>query len=195
LKNLKSAPGNTPTIWIPKINLPEVLLQTGEEDEDILFKSKARIYRWKEGEWKERGTGITKILRHKSTMKIRMLMRQDKTFKIIANFLIQEDPVCQLKEHMTSDKAFFLLANDYSDEKQSIEKFVIKFQSNEIALKFKQSVLSAKDFISAVKTGKDPLYAPVYDEKPEEFINLELRKDTSSLSFSSSLEKPTEKQV
>lgn len=72
---------------IKQINLPELLVQTGEEDEDILFKSKAKIYRWKEEEWKERGSGKLKILRSRITKKIRVLMRQDRTLRIIANFL------------------------------------------------------------------------------------------------------------
>ena len=43
---------------IKQINLPELLVQTGEEDEDILFKSKAKIYRWKEEEWKDERRGM-----------------------------------------------------------------------------------------------------------------------------------------
>jgi len=54
---------------------------TGEENEDILFKSRSKLYRWRESEWKERGTGILKLLRDKTTKKIRILMRQDKTKK------------------------------------------------------------------------------------------------------------------
>lgn len=37
------------------------------------------------GEWKERGTGDMKILKHKETGKVRLLMRRDKTLKICAN--------------------------------------------------------------------------------------------------------------
>jgi Ran-binding protein 1 len=36
-------------------------------------------------EWKERGTGDVKLLQHKETKKIRVLMRRDKTHKICAN--------------------------------------------------------------------------------------------------------------
>ena len=36
-------------------------------------------------EWKERGTGEIKLLKHKETGKIRVLMRRDKTLKICAN--------------------------------------------------------------------------------------------------------------
>ncbi|MFM7855324.1 MAG: hypothetical protein ACKO96_26210, partial [Flammeovirgaceae bacterium] len=59
---------------------------------------RARLYRWRSEEWKERGTGELKLLRHKSTKKIRCILRQDKTLKPACNFLIVEDPLCLLKE-------------------------------------------------------------------------------------------------
>ena len=36
-------------------------------------------------EWKERGTGDVKLLKHKEKGTIRLLMRRDKTLKICAN--------------------------------------------------------------------------------------------------------------
>ena len=50
---------------------------------------KAKLYRFdKEGnQWKERGTGTVKLLKHKETAKVRLVMRQAKTLKICANHL------------------------------------------------------------------------------------------------------------
>lgn len=50
---------------------------------------KAKLYRFdKEGnQWKERGTGTVKLLKHKDTAKVRLVMRQAKTLKICANHL------------------------------------------------------------------------------------------------------------
>ena len=42
-----------------------------------------------EREWKERGTGELKLLRHKTHNKIRLLTRQDKTLKICANHVVE----------------------------------------------------------------------------------------------------------
>ncbi len=39
---------------------------------------------------KERGAGDLKFLENKETKKIRILMRQDKTGKVIANFYVSE---------------------------------------------------------------------------------------------------------
>ena len=51
------------------------------------FEERAKAYRFAEGEWKEKGTGTLKLLAHKETGKVRLVMRRDKTLKICANFL------------------------------------------------------------------------------------------------------------
>lgn len=50
---------------------------------------KAKLYRFdKDGnQWKERGAGTVKLLKHKKTGKVRLVMRQSKTLKICANHL------------------------------------------------------------------------------------------------------------
>ena len=88
---------------------------------------RSRLYRWRNSEWKERGTGEIKILRHKQSKKIRCVLRQDKTLKPVSNFVVAEDPLCVLKEHQGSDKMFFFTAYDCSEDPFQIEKFVLKF--------------------------------------------------------------------
>ena len=39
-------------------------VKTGEEDDQVLFMSRAKLYRFVEGEWKERGLGDMKILKN-----------------------------------------------------------------------------------------------------------------------------------
>lgn len=36
-------------------------------------------------EWKERGTGDVRLLKHRENMKTRLVMRRDKTLKVCAN--------------------------------------------------------------------------------------------------------------
>jgi hypothetical protein len=52
-------------------------------------RRKAKLYRFdKDGsQWKERGTGAVKLLKHRETAKVRLVMRQAKTLKICANHL------------------------------------------------------------------------------------------------------------
>ena len=49
-------------------------------------RSKAKLYRF-DGQWKERGVGQVKLLEHRESKKVRLLMRQLKTLKICANHL------------------------------------------------------------------------------------------------------------
>jgi hypothetical protein len=98
----------------PLVSLPEVAVKDGEEDEDALFKmyafkrkiffldfglhlspaamfeknnSRAKLFRFDASlkEWKERGTGNVRFLKHKTTNKIRLLMRRERTLKVCAN--------------------------------------------------------------------------------------------------------------
>lgn len=45
-------------------------------------------------EWKERGTGEIKLLKHNETGKIRVLMRREKTLKICANHYGKAFSIC-----------------------------------------------------------------------------------------------------
>ena len=60
---------------------------TGEESEECIFKMRAKLYRVRDEQLKERGTGNARLMRHKETKKIRFIMRQEKTLKPVANFL------------------------------------------------------------------------------------------------------------
>ncbi|KAL3334051.1 hypothetical protein AABB24_030690 [Solanum stoloniferum] len=73
----------------PIVRLEEVAVSTGEENEDPLIDLKAKLYRFdKDGnQWKERGAGTVKLLKHKETGKVRLVMCQSKTLKICANHL------------------------------------------------------------------------------------------------------------
>lgn len=48
---------------------------------------RAKLFRFEREakEWKERGTGDIRLLKHKESGKIRVLMRRDKTLKVCAN--------------------------------------------------------------------------------------------------------------
>ena len=145
--------------------LAKVEIKTGEEDEDLIFKSRAKLYRFRDGEWKERGTGDLKLLRHKTDKKIRCILRQDKTLKIVANFIIADKPLCELKPHQGSDKMFLFMAYDCSEE-PILEKFVIKLGNAEKANNFKKNFEDAQTFNKLAKEGKDKelVWAPIFKD-------------------------------
>ena len=47
----------------------------------------AKLYRYDDKQWKERGVGQVKLLQHKVGKRIRLLMRREKTLKICANHI------------------------------------------------------------------------------------------------------------
>ena len=102
---------------------------TGEEDEDTIYKNKARLYRVADGQWKERGVGDLKLLRDRKSRQIRMLMRQDKTLKIVANHYLMDKPYCELLPMAGNDKALMWVANDFSEGKAANEKLSAKFST------------------------------------------------------------------
>lgn len=58
--------------FAPVIPLPEkVEVKTGEEDENVLYSHRAKLYRFRQTEWRERGLGDVKILQHKQTGQLR----------------------------------------------------------------------------------------------------------------------------
>ena len=58
-----------------------------EEAEEQSFKMRAKLFKFDRDsrEWKERGTGDVRILKHKENGKTRLVMRRDKTLKVCAN--------------------------------------------------------------------------------------------------------------
>ncbi|KAL2541406.1 Ran-binding protein 1b [Abeliophyllum distichum] len=115
----------------PIIKLEEVSVTTGEEDEQPILDLKAKLYRFdKEGnQWKERGAGTVKLLKHKDTGKVRLVMRQSKTLKICANHLVLSTMTVQ--EHAGNDKSCVWHAPDFADGELKDEMFCIRFPSVE----------------------------------------------------------------
>lgn len=199
----------------PIVQLEEVAVSTGEEDEqpildlsafplslslkfssnfcfgdfvvwtetvsfllDDSFCSKAKLYRFdKEGnQWKERGAGTVKFLKHNVTGKVRLLVRQSKTLKICANHLSEcyycfryafwiffsifdfflcfvaifffaiVLPQMTVQEHAGNEKSCVWHARDFADGELKDELFCIRFSSIE-----SKYALSFSLFISIFK--------------------------------------------
>lgn len=58
----------------PIVPLPDVIVvKTGEEDEEVIFIERAKLYRFSEEQWKERGIGQIKILHHPIKGKLNLI--------------------------------------------------------------------------------------------------------------------------
>ena len=135
--------------FAPVVKLEQVEVSSGEENEDVLFEAKSKAYRFIEGEWKERGVGPLKLLKHKENGKIRMLMRRDKTLKVCANFFVK--PGTDIKEHAGSDKAMVFTTMDCSDGdvRPTMVNMCCKFGSAEKAQMFKDEFDKAMEVMKA----------------------------------------------
>ncbi|XP_064615661.1 E3 SUMO-protein ligase RanBP2-like [Liolophura sinensis] len=123
----------------PVVKLPEkVDLKTGEEEETVMFESRAKLYRFDNSEWKERGLGVVKLLHHSKNKKIRILMRRDQILKICCNHQITTD--MDLKPMAKSEgKAWIWHAVDFADEDHKHQQLAIRFKTPEIGNKFKET--------------------------------------------------------
>lgn len=95
---------------------------------------RAKLYRYDSSnnpaEWKERGTGEVKLLRHKTKNTVRVVMRRDKTLKICANHFVT--PWMELKPNCGSDRAWvWSVLADYADEQLKPELLAIRFANAE----------------------------------------------------------------
>lgn len=158
----------------PVIPLPaEVAVTTGEEDETTLFCARAKLFRFVEKEWKERGIGNLKILKNKEG-KVRILMRREQVLKICANHYLQSD--MELSPMPKTDKAWIWVANDFADEQVRLEKLCARFKTAEEAQEFKTSFDNARASLPASPPKKSA--AKKSSEKEEK--KSEVKEDKTS---------------
>ncbi|CAB1347204.1 unnamed protein product [Coregonus sp. 'balchen'] len=122
----------------PIVPLPDkVDVKTGEEEEEEMFCNRAKLFRFdaETKEWKERGIGLVKILKHNRSGKVRLLMRREQVLKICANHYITPDML--LKPNAGSDKSWVWNAVDYADEEPRPEQLAIRYKTADEALLFK----------------------------------------------------------
>ena len=166
---------------VEQAELPKVAKVTGEEKEECIFRVRCKLYRLRDDQWKERGTGNGKLLRNKETKKIRFVMRQEKTLKPVANFILQESPLCELVPMKGNDKAFVWSCNDFSEEEARLEKLAARFQNAENTALFKEAFEAAVKFNNMVREDKlDKLvFAPAIEDH-EEVVADDPEKNTTA---------------
>ncbi|XP_029567624.1 E3 SUMO-protein ligase RanBP2 isoform X4 [Salmo trutta] len=132
----------------PIVTLPEVETKSGEEDEEILFKERTKLYRWERdlGQWKERGVGDIKILFHPDKRFYRVLMRREQVLKVCANHTICQS--MELKPMNTSNQALVWTATDFAEGEGKVEQLAAKFKTAELAECFRKTFCECQSRIS-----------------------------------------------
>jgi len=173
----------------PIITLPEVVVDTGEKDEEELLNLRAKLYRYAHEcdppEWKDRGTGDAKILKHSDNQTARILMRRDKTLKICANHFIR--PWMELKPNCGSEKAWvWKVQADYADQEPKSETLAIKFGNKENAQKWKSAFEKARQWVLECDAAKilaeenNKVEDEVKEESLEEKVDVKKEEKTDT---------------
>jgi len=164
----------------PVIKLTEqVEVKTHEEDEDVRFKMRAKVFRFAtdNNEWKERGTGDVRLLQHKESKKIRLVMRRDKTYKVCANHLITSD--MKLQPNVGSDRSWvWKVAADYSEDPPTSETLAIRFANSELAAGFKEAFEDAQKVNVGLTSKPEPAPAETKGEEKEGETKEEAKGET-----------------
>ncbi|OXB51045.1 hypothetical protein ASZ78_013621, partial [Callipepla squamata] len=140
----------------PVVPLPDKIeVKTGEEDEEEFFCNRAKLFRFdaESKEWKERGVGNVKILKHKASGKFRLLMRRDQVLKICANHYINSD--MKLAPNAGSDRSFVWHALDYADELPKPEQLAVRFKTAEEAVLFKSKFEECQNALKTAGSSAD----------------------------------------
>ncbi|KAI3381116.1 hypothetical protein SNEBB_004165 [Seison nebaliae] len=140
-------------------------LKSGEENEIPVYRQRCKLYRYRDGQWKERGVGWIKISCNSafmkeadkekpdvSTVRPRVVMRRNETLKVCLNHKIGKDNI--LEKDNRSKNTWKWNALDYSDvdlleegEEIGISSLAAKFKTEESACKFNEilQIMKEKD--------------------------------------------------
>ncbi|XP_067949414.1 E3 SUMO-protein ligase RanBP2-like [Watersipora subatra] len=134
----------------------------GEEDEERIFCNRAKLYKFDPviNEWKERGVGELKLLKHAENGTVRILLRREQVFKLVCNHLIQ--PSIKLLPMTTSETAWCWFAKDYADtsiEDGPVERIAVRFKNIAIATEFKQKFEESQEFVRRAQESRADLPA------------------------------------
>ncbi|XP_053980788.1 E3 SUMO-protein ligase RanBP2-like [Hylaeus volcanicus] len=158
----------------PIIPLPDKIeVKTGEEDEEVLYLHRAKLFRFDKetGEWKERGLGDIKLLRHNQTGKLRLIMRREQILKLCLNHFILPGLDMTLKD----EKTWMWNAADYSEGEIEHTLFACRFKNSDIARNFKNAIDEARS-AKSVPAGETKTEA-----KTEELAKAKPAKDIEVL--------------
>nr|OQO17458.1 hypothetical protein B0A51_13670 [Rachicladosporium sp. CCFEE 5018] len=130
----------------PVVHLTEkVNTATNEELEEQTFKMRAKLFKFdrESREWKERGTGDVRLLKHRENGKTRLVMRRDKTLKVCANHYVVPD--MKLSPNVGSDRSWvWNAAADVSEGEPEAQTLAIRFGNSENANLFKDAFIKAQ---------------------------------------------------
>nr|CAB3455774.1 unnamed protein product [Digitaria exilis] len=116
-----------------KFAMTEGPVETGEENEKVVFTADSALYEYLDGGWKER-------------RKARLVMRTKGNYRLVLNASLDDD--MSLKD-MDKKGVTFACMNSIAESQSSLATFALKFKDTVIREEF-------KDVVEAHKTRKEP---------------------------------------
>ncbi|XP_058728962.1 nuclear pore complex protein NUP50A [Vicia villosa] len=146
--------GTSGSSAISKIEtLQEVVVETGEENEEVVFNADSVLFEFVDGGWKERGKGEVKVNVTSGTeKKARVLMRSKGNYRLILNARLY--PEMKLT-NMEKKGVTFACA---TEGKTGLSTFALKFKDGSIVEDFKAAITAHKG--EASTTVKTPENSP-----------------------------------
>jgi Ran-binding protein 1 len=121
--------------------------------------------------WVERGVGDVRMLQHRTNGHIRILMRQEKTWKILCNHQI--DPRIELKPNVGNDRSWVWRAFDFADGEELVETtFAIRFKDSDVADQFKVQFEKSQEENKKFYEGADTDDTAAGDAIAEAFVGI-----------------------
>ena len=165
-------------------------IKTGEENDEIIFKHRAKLYRF-DKQWKNRGIGDIKLTKNVKTGYCRVIMRRDIVYKLCANHAIM--PNMELNMLESSDRSWiWFTPSDYSEGlPPQPQQFCVKFKNKQVATEFKTRFEELKlvkdDLLPAEKSNEEKSVEtkPLLDNQPAELAwdKKEIASTTEDIAF------------
>ncbi|KAI1437745.1 hypothetical protein GGR50DRAFT_24322 [Xylaria sp. CBS 124048] len=156
---------------------------THEESEEQVFNMRCKMFRFvqESREWKERGTGPLRLLKHKENGKTRLVMRRDKTLKVCANHYIT--PEMKIAPMSTSDRAWLWnVGADVSEGEPEAITVSVRLANAENAQLFKEAWLKAQEENEILFSKAEEEAAKNEEEEPKAEKEKEKESETTTTS-------------
>ncbi|KAI4387424.1 hypothetical protein MLD38_005260 [Melastoma candidum] len=138
------------------MSLQEVAVETGEENEMVVFNSDSVLFEFIGGSWKERGKGEVKVnISQTEGEKARILMRTRGNYRLVLNASLY--PGMKLA-NMDKKGVTFVCANSASEAKGGLSTFALKFKDASIMEEFRETVTAHK--VKTAGAAADALKTP-----------------------------------
>jgi len=120
-------------------DMKPIEMKSGEEDEDVLFMERCKLFRFRDKEYKERGVGDIKFLKHRTTGKGRLIMRREQINLVCLNCW------SLTKVERVRETQLRFAGIDASDGEPEMSVFIVKFKNAEIMDRFESHLRDLRD--------------------------------------------------